>query len=1609
MKFVIRISTLILAILMLATLFTCVVSAQQDWYASNLDAAEPLLQGIEAQDGWYINKKDLGWSETAFRQITDILGDFESQINRLKRVHDRSTEAEMKLVYEKGTANCLLTWIYYVDEDLHRYTAVTNKYNELTLEITSAADLSFFTSPDTDSVRTVEDCYKDMLVALYGQKIRGIEALTPEDPDSDAVKGIIHNAAELELKKLNFRADFYCYYDESDSENYENYRGKTNRYQALYEETLNKVNIQRNREAATAQMSAVFAKLYPNDSFAATTNPKIAAFKTALKQKTTVAEMNDLLKDTIGLLLKDLADAGNEEGDRYKAYREEYLLGSAGKDGVEDSVVKTADAATESGIIASLAPLFDDFNQKLEKADAKDELVKYATESIKAENPTYSEDKLQKIDVLVGDYNAAESGILDRADANNVDLELERAKRRLDLLVEYYAAIAEADRFLGSSAADVADFDRLSDELTSEYDAADAAISSSGVAQTPAELLNKAKATFADTVAEAEACAFENAHATILGVTPEQIAAADKATLEQYRELLDAAIADAAGTAEDPTPLSPAAIAKLESRTDDAQKPTPILTWLGTLYKEVAKAQIAKALEGNEGESETITDTRTDAITKQQEEVDKLPSNVTPTGGLENLTELPKATEDLITEAEDVDSLLDHYHENVDDTVKNTEMESFCGDAADKILDGSTTADDAITELNRMEAEEKIEQAAKDHVDVEGVQDILDKVAEDLDKLTTEEEIDDYVDDTIFQIDNCVKAEDLREEIQETIDRIKDMDFLDDEKKDSYLDKAEDLKDHLPTIENAADKDTDEEKVKDAVEEFEKDRTELENTLDVTEDAHDQYQSTVDAIDKNEHITDDQKDQWKSEAEDSYNDFLDQVTTGQTDPNTAQSTLNQNLLALEQAAAKAELTEIAAGLIDEIGRFRYLDADKKAAYIAALGTKRDEILATIDASTSAAEVAALRESGPAAIREEARLALKDEQETCCHVLSERLDNAYTPSDYSTDAQQKLAQTVLDYEKKLSTERSVAENEATFAEAMAIIEGTDNLLQEAQKRAEAKLTEEYNFLISRSDFYSAENLAKLTSSYEASLAAIRADRPIAEWQQVDVLALDAVNALRAIRLDRLYTEDKLLTDDTLTIAPDDYDPTEDGYAGEVVSPNGIPFDAVLTVTEGRNEGIEKLLKKAAKAKKIFPADGSAASKDLLRRLKDTRLCAALDITVATSQMYVADRYTVSILLPESLRDTSILGIVCFREDGSAEFYEVTAEDDRITFETTHFSEYYVVRENVVNLLPWVILLCIFIVCEAIALLLLYMRKNHKSGSTEVLSSFVLPVTALTIYRPVGGVWILWILGAIALALAGWIAWLVITELRNKYPETEYPEEEPDAMPEKKEFPEEETAEAPIPEEEPEATKAAALPEPEPVAVLTETEPMEALPESEDTSTLPEPEAALALPEREAAPALPEHEAAPVLKGRKPTPALDTLPKRLLLAEAGVLPEVTVEEAEELMEDEVAREELENETETFIDIEVYEGTKKAEINIDTISEHFECDAIVTLNALKERKLVKKNVGHVKILARGTLDKPLTVIAQDFSTAALKMILLTGGTPVVTKPSPQRMRKR
>ena len=121
------------------------------------------------------------------------------------------------------------------------------------------------------------------------------------------------------------------------------------------------------------------------------------------------------------------------------------------------------------------------------------------------------------------------------------------------------------------------------------------------------------------------------------------------------------------------------------------------------------------------------------------------------------------------------------------------------------------------------------------------------------------------------------------------------------------------------------------------------------------------------------------------------------------------------------------------------------------------------------------------------------------------------------------------------------------------------------------------------------------------------------------------------------------------------------------------------------------------------------------------------------------------------------------------------------------------------------------------------------------------------------------------------------------------------------------------------------------------------------------------------------------------------------RTLKFASMPIMKKVTVEEAHQVPDEEV---EQFIETEDEKEDELPLGRRKGIVNIDSISDAYNDGDEVTVKSLIEKKLLPKNTHFVKILARGALDKALTVKAHDFSMDAAKMIIIAGGSVVKLK---------
>ena len=79
---------------------------------------------------------------------------------------------------------------------------------------------------------------------------------------------------------------------------------------------------------------------------------------------------------------------------------------------------------------------------------------------------------------------------------------------------------------------------------------------------------------------------------------------------------------------------------------------------------------------------------------------------------------------------------------------------------------------------------------------------------------------------------------------------------------------------------------------------------------------------------------------------------------------------------------------------------------------------------------------------------------------------------------------------------------------------------------------------------------------------------------------------------------------------------------------------------------------------------------------------------------------------------------------------------------------------------------------------------------------------------------------------------------------------------------------------------------------------------------------------------------------------------------------------------------------------VEAKVKRTGKLVEVNLDTICENYENDETVNIESLQDRRVIGKGAGRITVLARGVMTKELTIVANEFSLQAVKMITLAGG---------------
>ena len=85
----------------------------------------------------------------------------------------------------------------------------------------------------------------------------------------------------------------------------------------------------------------------------------------------------------------------------------------------------------------------------------------------------------------------------------------------------------------------------------------------------------------------------------------------------------------------------------------------------------------------------------------------------------------------------------------------------------------------------------------------------------------------------------------------------------------------------------------------------------------------------------------------------------------------------------------------------------------------------------------------------------------------------------------------------------------------------------------------------------------------------------------------------------------------------------------------------------------------------------------------------------------------------------------------------------------------------------------------------------------------------------------------------------------------------------------------------------------------------------------------------------------------------------------------------------------------------------GSARGIVNVDTLSKNFDQGDRIDVNILKKKSLIPYDTAYLKVLARGSIDKALTVYANEFSLSAVKMIVLAGGEAIRVATAKEKQR--
>ncbi len=643
-------------------------------------------------------------------------------------------------------------------------------------------------------------------------------------------------------------------------------------------------------------------------------------------------------------------------------------------------------------------------------------------------------------------------------------------------------------------------------------------------------------------------------------------------------------------------------------------------------------------------------------------------------------------------------------------------------------------------------------------------------------------------------------------------------------------------------------------------------------------------------------------------------------------------------------AAKADVAQMLKELQQALASYSYITDTERNAHrerLEALRASWEASLALPIASWDALdELLAQMTESLMGLRARAE---SDDCAACRKVIVAAWQTQYAhPSHYSPLHYQTISALLTDGKAKLETLSTVGELLAYRESLTQQLTDVPTLLDESKSEAYDRLKQVYENVLNNKKCYGAEAWKKIEEIYRNSLYRIECFSKIEDCETVMNIATEAIQAIQEIRMDQLYTDNEASHPLPETY-PQGYDPSASGYFGMLAAQGAIPFNASFSAMPFSADHITASLRASIRNGDVFDGLGNPITGKRLRLLRNCSVIGGLALSYSHASLHDGT-YRITLLLPEDFDTSRILGIAYLREDNSVEFFECSVENKTVSFDITHFSDFYIVSKKTTNLTPIIVILSLILLCEVAAILYLLARRK-KWARDDADSQAVIPAAAVVGgVIPKGGIPIVIALGLCVLVAGGVLAWLLLEEkARRRAPKDSTP------LLASKNRTEEE------------------LPSPVAVGVLAPSA----------ANTLAEPSD---LANEESC-----HSAESASVSTPIFAPLET---------------VTAELANQMMTDEEATNATEQALFTTAEFPFSPVGKRVAINIDVISKNFAANDTVTAEALKQRGLLPKRATAIKILARGTLDKPLTVIANDFSATAAKMILLTGGKVIITR---------